>query len=551
MKHLNKILLALSITAATLLGSCKEDDDPTSAEPSIVVTPTASNQAPGQTVPFSIAVTGEGKLAKVTLNGTEIKSYSADATIDAFNYNYQVPADAALGTLDLEFVVTDKGGQTSETSATISITSKPVEVIEANITANKTLVSTKSYLLKGNIFVTNGAKLTIEPGTIIYGDKPTKAALIVERGAKIEANGTAANPVVFTSSAPKNFRNYGDWGGVIILGKAKNNQNANQNIEGITAGEFGKYGGDGTTEDDNSGIFKYVRIEFAGIALSTDNEINGLTLGSVGSGTEMHHIQVSYSGDDSFEWFGGTVNAQYLIAYRGWDDDFDTDFGFTGNVQYAVSFRDPNIADKSGSNGFESDNDGTGTANLPKTAPKFSNVTWFGPHAYSKLSSGALAKSAASSNFQFGGHLRRNSDIQIYNSVFVGSQLETIHFDKTGAAAMFKGNYIGRIGVGAPTAGTASKTTAGNGFNDANFATDNVLEPTALQVDLSSKIAGLTAAANIDTPAALLANGSALLNGAATVPAGLTQTTYIGAFDATTNWATGTWVNYTPNSTDY
>src|SRR6185295_5852462 len=169
-------------------------------------------------------------------------------------------------------------------------------------------------------------ELTIEAGTVIFGDKVTKGALIVSRGAKIHAVGTATNPIVFTSTAPKGFRNYGDWGGVVILGKAQNNQSNDQLIEGISAatGDNGKHGlgtaTAGTTENDNSGEFQYVRIEFAGIALSTDNELNGLTMGSVGSATKIDHIQVSYSGDDSYEWFGGTVNTSYLIAYRGWDD---------------------------------------------------------------------------------------------------------------------------------------------------------------------------------------------------------------------------------------
>jgi hypothetical protein len=420
--------------------------------------------------------------------------------------------------------------------------------LSGNISSNTTLEATKKYILKGNVFVLSGAELTIQPGTVIFGDKLTKGSLIIERGAKIHAAGTAEKPIVFTSSAPKSFRNYGDWGGVVILGKAINNQSENQNIEGITAGGNGQYGG--TADDDDSGELQYVRIEFAGIALSTDNELNGLTLGSVGSGTQIDHIQVSYSGDDSFEWFGGTVNAQYLVAYRGWDDDFDTDFGYRGKVQYAVSFRDPNIADKSGSNGFESDNDGSGSTKTPKTAPIFSNVTWYGPHTFSTLSSGALNKSAVSSNFQFAGHLRRNSDIQIYNSAFVGSQLEAIHFDKTGSAAVFKGNYIGRYGVNASTPGSSKKTTTGNNYLDGDFAADNVVEGNGLTVNLSAKFAGMTGALNINTPSALLANASPLLSGAATVPSGITQTTYIGAFDASNNWL-GTWTNFDPNSVDY
>jgi hypothetical protein len=171
------------------------------------------------------------------------------------------------------------------------------EVTET-ITTNTTWTADKKYLLKGNIYVQAPAELTIEPGTIIFGDKVTKGALIVTRGAKIHATGTETKPIVFTSNAPKSFRNYGDWGGVVILGKAQNNQSADQAIEGISAptGDNGKYGigtaAAGSTETDNSGELQYVRIEFAGIALSTDNELNGLTLGSVGSATKIDHIQV-------------------------------------------------------------------------------------------------------------------------------------------------------------------------------------------------------------------------------------------------------------------
>lgn len=452
---------------------------------------------------------------------------------------------------------------------------KPVVTIDneisSPITTNTTWTADKKYILKGNVYVQTGAELTIEPGTVIIGDKITKGALVVSRGAKIHAVGTESKPIVFTSSAPATFRNYGDWGGVVILGKAENNQAENQQIEGISSatGDNGLYGG--SSDGDDSGELQYVRIEFAGIALSTDNELNGLTLGSVGSATDIDHIQVSYSGDDSFEWFGGTVNAKYLIAYRGWDDDFDTDFGYSGNVQYGVSFRDPNVADKSGSNGFESDNNAQGDTKEPKTSAKFSNITWFGPHVYSKPktngSEGAytatIEKSAASADFQFGAHIRRNSDIQIYNSVFVGSQLEGVHFDKTGSAAVFKGNYFGRTAIGASSGGTIKKVTTANNYDDNNFTSDNFNtdEAQTTALDMSTAFAGLkyngdvntifSNNMNIDQPSALLASGSSLLTGAATVPTGLTQESYIGAFDATTNWASSTWTNYDPNNTDY
>jgi hypothetical protein len=411
------------------------------------------------------------------------------------------------------------------------------------ISTNKTLDSDNKYVLKGNVYVAPGAELTIEAGTIIFGDKVTKGSLIIERGAKIHATGTANKPIVFTSSAAKGARNIGDWGGVIILGNAQNNQSANQNIEGVSTTSSGQYGG--TNDADNSGELQYVRIEFAGIALSPDNEINGLTLGSVGSGTQIDHVQVSYSGDDSFEWFGGTVNAKYLVAYRGVDDDFDTDFGYRGKVQYAAAFRDPAVADISGSNGFESDNNAAGDAATPKTAAVFSNVSWFGPYAFAATDDANVA-----TNYRAGAQIRRNSDLQILNSVFVGTYLEAINFDKTGAAAVFKGNYLGRYGIKASVAGTAKKYTAGNSYDDSNFATDNILEASGLTIDISAKVSGATATLNLATPSGLLANGSALLTGAVTVPAGMTQTAYIGAFDNVNNWMTG-WTNFDPNNTDY
>ena len=552
-------MLAIALVMVTFV-SCDDDEDPTFADPTLVITPSTASDLPGQTVSLGIAATADAGLATIAVNGTNIQTFTTEKTA-AITYDYTIASDAVVGaTIPLEFVVTDQQNPGKTVSTTINISvgdpGKSTVTVQGAITASTTWSKDKYYLLKGNVYVQAPAELTIEAGTIIYGDKVSKGALVINRGAKIHAVGTTDAPIIFTSSAPKTFRNYGDWGGVVILGKAVNNQNASQTIEGISAGtgDDGKYGG--TDDADNSGELQYVRIEFAGIALSTDNELNGLTLGSVGSGTKVDHIQVSYSGDDSYEWFGGKVNAQYLIAYKGWDDDFDTDFGFTGNVQYAVSHRDPNIGDKSGSNGFESDNDGAGSqasVKSPLTAPKFSNVSWFGPGTYARLSSGALNKSNYTPTYQFGGHLRRNSAIQIYNSVFIGSYLEGVHFDKTNPAAAFKGNYFGRTGVNVSKAVKKATTANADGDLDlTNFDADNYFAADQATVDLSAVIAGMTASnLNIDQPLSVLAAGSSLLTGAKTVPAGLTQVDYIGAFDATTNWTTATWVNFDPNGTQY
>ncbi len=135
----------------------------------------------------------------------------------------------------------------------------------------------------------------------------------------------------------------------------------------------------GSDNADCSGALSYVRCEFAGYPFKEDQEINAITFGSVGSATQIDHVQVSYSNDDSYEWFGGAVNAKYLVSYHTWDDDFDTDNGFCGKVQFCLGVRHPRIADTSASNGFESDNNGEGSATSPFTSCVFSNVTFVGP----------------------------------------------------------------------------------------------------------------------------------------------------------------------------
>ncbi len=280
------------------------------------------------------------------------------------------------------------------------------------ITGSMTLDASKVYLLRGWVYIVNGGTLTIPAGTIIRGEKSSQGAILAERGGKLIASGTATNPVIFTSNQSPGARAASDWGGIVLCGKAPTNQNDPQ-IEGGPRSHFG-----GSNPADNSGSLTYVRIEFAGYPFQPNKEINGLTFGGVGSGTAIDNIEVSYSGDDSYEWFGGTVNCKHLIAYKGLDDDFDTDFGYSGMVQFGVGLRDPNIADISTSNGFESDNYDPGinasdtTKDAPYTAAIFSNISLFGP----------LASPSTPHNPQFGrgAHLRRNTMLQIYNTVIAG-----------------------------------------------------------------------------------------------------------------------------------
>lgn len=290
----------------------------------------------------------------------------------------------------------------------------PVVTLKGDISANMTLSPGQVYLLEGFVYVTSGATLTIKPGTIIKGDKNTKGTLIIERGAKIMAEGTKEKPIVFTSNQGQNDRSLGDWGGVIICGNAPTNWTAGEAL--VEGGPRSKYGG--TDAADNSGILAYVRIEYGGIAFSPNNEVNGLTLCGVGNGTQIHHVQVSYSGDDAIEWFGGTVNAKYLVTVGTWDDDYDTDVMYSGKNQFCFTLRDPYAADVSGSKAFESDSYLAGTAdgkadNSKATKSIFSNCTIIGPMV-------SPTSTAYDPQFVAGAHIRRGSAQSILNSIFVG-----------------------------------------------------------------------------------------------------------------------------------
>lgn len=304
-------------------------------------------------------------------------------------------------------------------------------ILTGEITSNLTLKANTTYKLRGIVFVKNNATLTIEPGTKIVGEADKNGGLVITRGSKIMAEGTATNPIIFTSEKPTPKR--GDWAGVILLGNAPTNSSYNGQqgvgqIEGVPTGLATDQLYGGTNAADNSGVLKYVRIEYAGYAFLPDKEINGLTFGGVGSGTTVDYVEVAYANDDSFEWFGGTVNCSHLIAYKGLDDDFDTDNGFSGKIQFGIGVRDPQVADVSGSNAFESDNDANGSALTPQTGAIFSNMTIVGP-----IQSSSASSNAASINnlFQHGVQIRRNSALSLFNSVVIGYPLAGLFIDAT------------------------------------------------------------------------------------------------------------------------
>jgi hypothetical protein len=277
--------------------------------------------------------------------------------------------------------------------------------------ATQTLRADNKYLLKGQVFVRDGRTLTIEPGTVIFGDKRTRATLIIDKGGKIIAEGTRDNPIVFTSAQEPGVRDRGDWGGLVILGRANVNQ-PSPAIEGINPEVF--FGTTGSSEFDNesSGVLRYVRVEFGGIELSPNNETNSITMGGVGRGTVMEYNMVSFGGDDGFEWFGGTVNGRYLVSHAMWDDDFDCDYGWSGNVQFGLIIRYPGFADQSQSNAFECDNGPNDTDVQPYTTGTFSNITVIGP-----IRSGAAISNG---NYAHAIDLRRRTAASIFNSVVTG-----------------------------------------------------------------------------------------------------------------------------------
>jgi len=300
--------------------------------------------------------------------------------------------------------------------------------LSGRITKDTTLYAKDYNYLSGLVYITKGVTLTVEAGAKVMGKYSGSdvSALIVCRGAKIIAKGTVDNPIVFTSASAN--PQSGDWGGIVLCGIAPINTSftvSGAAVQGLYQVEGGvdNANGDGLAgagdaafptgnAADNSGIISYVRIEYAGYAYQPDKEINSLTMAAVGSGTQIDHVQASFGKDDSFEWFGGTVNCKYIIAYKGQDDDFDTDNGFSGFVQFGIGLRDSLIADISKSEAFESDNNATGTTASPKTTAVFSNMTAIGPRA--------TLSNVGNSLFLAGAQIRRNSGISIQNSVFMG-----------------------------------------------------------------------------------------------------------------------------------
>lgn len=578
-----KVLMAVGVLMFTLsFNACKKAEEIAPA-PSISVGASTSGLV-GATTKITATINAPGGMRTLTVykNGQQwdSKSYTGAELTDSYSKDYVIENLPAGAQLVFTFQATDQNGLSSMVGNQVITVSAAQEkarvtvsgILEGNITWTKD----KVYVLNGFVRVgedksvdgsqiTKTGTLTIEPGTVIVGDRASKATLIVHRGSKIIANGTADAPIVFTSDRAVGERETGDWGGLVICGKGINN------LPGGTAeleGGYGAYHG-GKDATDNSGSLKYVRVEYAGIPINPNQEVNSFTFGSVGSGTTMEYLQASYGGDDSYEWFGGTVNGKYLVAYRGIDDDFDIDNGYSGNLQFGIGLRGAAIADQSGSNGFEVDNDAAGSSNTPFTSPTISNFSIIG----AKQDAGTTI----SIQFQNGAHLRRNSKIKLYNTFFT-SYPNGIYLD--GSASTTLGNaakgdlILNRVVVsGVDKWGTnnfgqgAASNPQGFAIRDVNTASPAV----ALALINSQKPSEWFAAQtgnkvltdwnNTGISATLFGAGRPTFTltsgktnglekgGAAPTGAYFAAVDYIGAFKDT-DW-TAKWTNFSPQTTDY
>jgi len=451
----------------------------------------------------------------------------------------------------------DVGDQTTGTVPGDSDDPNETKVLTGTIDNSITLKK-GTFTLKGYVYVNNGAVLTIEPGTIIKSDISQKGALIVERGSKLIADGTATDPIVFTSGKPSGEKAPGDWGGIILLGKAPTNRPTSPApiIEGGVNRPYG-----GTDANDNSGTLRYLRIEFSGIAAEPGSEINGLTLGGVGAGTILENIQVSFGGDDAFEFFGGTVNAKNLVALGTYDDDYDFDFGYSGKIQFAVSLRDkPSDTDQA--NGIECDNDGTGSTATPITLPQLSNLTLIGPYD----------TTGSSANHGFSNRWRRSTHFLLVNSLLIGHRKAGFSMESAGTVvdylesglSTFKNNIIAvytkpfnvdsagaRAVIKTYPDNPMSSTDRTNMINEAIALVRNKAESDGNTVLDSREAVGLTAPFNLNAPNFLPAGGSPALSGAsfAGLDAFFTIVDYKGAF-GTTDWTAG-WTNFDPKAATY
>jgi hypothetical protein len=388
-------------------------------------------------------------------------------------------------------------------------------ILSGTLTASQTLDASKTYKIQGTVVVADGVTLTIPAGTTLLGDVNfTGSALIVRQGAKLMAVGTPANPIVFTSSNPPDTRARGDWGGVVLAGRSICNFSS-IGEDCVGEGNAGPYGG--TINDDNSGVLKYVRIEYAGYEVSFGNELNGLTLNGVGSGTQIDFVQSHYGSDDGIEIFGGTVDLKHAIVTGASDDSFDWSTGWEGRGQFWVAQQDPDDGD----NGFEVDGNESDYNATPFTDPLIYNVTLVGKEA----GTGTAGESPRGILF------RRGTAGDTYNVVVLGFEkgIDIDNAETVGRVAIRNSYFFG----------------SGTTFEGDD---DNIDEQAIVMTPAWNNVAGVNPALqdpfNRSAPDFRPTNGSPLLSGYATPPSDgfFDAVDYIGGVDPIgTPWYEG-WI---------
>jgi hypothetical protein len=579
----SRLVKSVALLAVALLAACGDDDDPTapSVNPplGLTVTPVSSSVV---RVSFQSAA-GDNSYAVERAEGAagtfaQVTSIPAPASAQAVTYD-----DAGLtpATLYRYRVAAVRGSTTSafttEQSTTTAAFGSFSKDVAEDITTNTTWHPETTYVLKGFVHVANGATLTIEAGTTIKGDITTLgSSLFILRGAKINAVGTADKPIVFTSGQPVDQRKPGDWGGIILVGNAKTARSGvSAEIEGTgtVAGSASgtnylvTYDG-GTSDTDDSGELKYVRVEYAGFAPSLNNELNSFTFAVVGSGTRMSYLQAMAGLDDSFEFFGGAVDANHLVSYEAGDDHFDMSEGYHGHLQFLIAMQSTQLTPRTGAGSLASDpegieNDGCPAAlagctlghnTQPYTQPVVANYTLIG--------TGDVASSGSSGGI--GMMLRRGTGGFYVNGLVARYPRAAVSlrdpetFVRAGSTATqdlattdlaVKNNLFVETPV---VFQAANGTNVQNALDLAgNAITNNTTATTAsLFTAFPATINGTTAASAFDwTPAAtspLATGGLATFTGKLATLAGttVTATAYIGAADpAGPKWWQG-WTTY-------
>ena len=539
MKQL-RIFLAASLL---MVFACKKTEQP--VVPTVPVPTITSLSATSAIAGDVVTITGTNftNATSVTFGGVAASAYTVNSATS-------ITATVAAGSGSGDVAVTTPGGIGKLSGFSFIGVGARIDV-RGTITANTTWKKDYVYRLRGYVYILSGATLTIEAGTKIVSNKDSAGVLIITPDAKIAADGTSSAPIVFTSAEANPAP--GDFGGVVLAGNAKVNGN-HAVIEGGLDVRYQSFGGN--NDADNSGILRYVRIEYAGKAVNPGDEVNGLSLYGVGSGTTLDYIQISRGYDDGLEIFGGTANLKHVVVYNCADDDFDFDDGYRGKIQYAISFRDPAFTDPKGtsgdvSNNFEVDNvnpsNGFTLNRSPITSPVLSNFTAIGPNS-------AAGVNGTSADYGWGMRWRRGAQFILANSVVLGSAKDAFRVQEDSTIAYFlRGSSLLQncyIGDQAKTFAIADKYSASaSPYNIAGFPSYDLVTIKSTYaatgtVEVSDvSILKLTSPFTVAAPNLNPQAGSPLLSGATFAPTKLTdaffdKVSFVGAI-GTSDWTVG------------